>query len=295
MVLNIDPGYIAVPTPNNTGSTLCRSDAVETVTLDPAPASGQNRIDLVICRPRGTDLDGGVNNDFIFDKVTGTAAASPVAPALPAGTVALASVYVGGGVAAIVAGNITDTRPFGLALAGGAARAPYTGAGIGSYTAPDGEVWVAKAGVNGGAWRKARDVLHARWFRNAAFTMATAGQTVLSMDTTIRDSYGLYTPGNGAVTVPVSGVWMFSAMTGASATAVGQFLQHVYSIVSGGAIVHGFTVYSSVAAGFTITSAFSRFLNAGDQIALLGRATVAMNGLTGEGNTNFNATYMGTG
>jgi len=114
MALNIDPGYVAVPTPNNTGTSLCRSDAVEVVTLDPAPAAGTNRIDLVVCHARGTDLDGGVNNDFVFEKVTGTGAASPVAPATPAGTVALANVYVGGGVAAIVAGNITDVRPAAL-------------------------------------------------------------------------------------------------------------------------------------------------------------------------------------
>ena len=111
MTLNIAAGQCAVPTANNTGSALCSSDAVEQVTLTAAPASGSNRIDLVCCQVRGTDIDGGTDNDFIFSVVAGTVAASPVAPAVPANAVALAQVYVTGGTAAIVAGNITDRRP----------------------------------------------------------------------------------------------------------------------------------------------------------------------------------------
>jgi hypothetical protein len=51
--------------------------------------------------------------------VTGTVAASPVAPPVPANAVALAQIAVGTGVAAIVAGNITDVRPGGLVVPGG--------------------------------------------------------------------------------------------------------------------------------------------------------------------------------
>lgn len=114
MQVGILAGQVAVPSQNNTGSSLCTSDAVEYVTLTAAPASGVNRIDLVTCHPRGADLDGGANNDFIFDFVTGTAAATPTVPATPAGQVALAQIYVPGGSAAVTAGNITDVRPGGL-------------------------------------------------------------------------------------------------------------------------------------------------------------------------------------
>jgi hypothetical protein len=117
MTLNVAPGSVAVPTPNNTGTTLCVSDAVEQVTLAAAPGAGSNRIDLVCCQARGTDLDGGANNDFVFVPVTGTAAASPVAPAVPPGAVALASILVPGASASITAGNITDLRPPLLGLA----------------------------------------------------------------------------------------------------------------------------------------------------------------------------------
>jgi hypothetical protein len=114
MTVNIAAGTVAVPTQNSTGTSLCASDGVEQVTLPAAPASGSNRYDLIICRPRGTDLDGGVNNDFIFDSVQGTAAASATVPATPAGTVALAQVYLPGGSAAITPANITDVRPGGM-------------------------------------------------------------------------------------------------------------------------------------------------------------------------------------
>jgi hypothetical protein len=111
MVLNIAAGQVAIPTPNNTGTTLCTSDATEQVTLTAAPGAGSNRIDLVIARARGNDLDGGANDDFVFQTVNGSVAASPTPPAVPSGAVALAQVYVTGGTAAIVAGNITDRRP----------------------------------------------------------------------------------------------------------------------------------------------------------------------------------------
>jgi hypothetical protein len=116
MTVNIDPGNAAVPSANSSGSTLCVSDAQEQVALPAAPASGSNRYDLIIIRPRGTDLDGGVNNDFIFDYVTGDEAASPAVPATPAGTLALATIYETGGSAAITPANVIDARPSGLAF-----------------------------------------------------------------------------------------------------------------------------------------------------------------------------------
>ena len=130
MQVQVAAGQVAVPSQNGTGSTLCASDAVELVNLTAAPGAGTNRIDVVICQPRGNDLDGGANNDFIFTVVTGTAAATPAVPATPAGAVALADIYVGGGVASIVAGNITDVRPGMLAAwPAGAGRGTIAQAG----------------------------------------------------------------------------------------------------------------------------------------------------------------------
>lgn len=110
MTVNIAAGQVAVPTQNNTGATLCSSDATEQVALTAAPAAGQNRYDVIVCQPRGNDLDGGGNNDFVFTVVTGTAAASPTVPTVPAGQYALAQIYVPGGSASVTTGNITDRR-----------------------------------------------------------------------------------------------------------------------------------------------------------------------------------------
>ena len=115
MTVDIAAGQVAVPSSNNTGSVLCTSDAIEQVTLDPAPASGLTRIDLVICQARGTDLDGGGLNDFVFLAVKGTPGGG--VPPTPQNAVALAEVVVVGGSArGDQSANITDYRPRGLAV-----------------------------------------------------------------------------------------------------------------------------------------------------------------------------------
>ena len=186
MTVYVNPGKVAVPASNGTGSVLCTSDAVEQVTLTAAPASGLNRWDVIICHPRGTDIDGGANNDFIFEAVAGNAVASPVVPATPAGTVALANIYVPGGSAAVVGANITDVRPFGLAVPG---VAPPVG-------------------------------MHAGMYRNAAFN-ATNTATVLPYDTAEAGSYpGMVTLGAAArFNILVPGRYLFTAVTSFATTA----------------------------------------------------------------------------
>lgn len=116
MAVDAAPGMVAIPTSNNTGSQLCAWDAPETVTLDPSPPSGTDRVDLVIVQARAADVDGGANNDFVLAFVKGADGGG--APAVPPNAVALAQVTVPGGAAAIVAGNIADARP-GSTLAAG--------------------------------------------------------------------------------------------------------------------------------------------------------------------------------
>lgn len=52
----------------------------------------------------------GVADDVIFQVLAGTPSASPVAPAVPANSMSLATVLVGAGVGTITADKITDTR-----------------------------------------------------------------------------------------------------------------------------------------------------------------------------------------
>jgi hypothetical protein len=225
MTVNVAAGQVAVPTQNSTGSSLCSSDAVEQVTLAAAPGSGTNRYDLVVCQPRGNDLDGGTNNDFVFTTVTGVAAATPTVPAVPAGQVALAQIYVPGGSAAVAAGNITDVRPHGL----GPEQPVAAAAPLAAYTDPiTSEVWVAKGGVNGGVWRKGRDVLRARMFRNTAFSVPTTVTTV-PWDGTSYDDYGLYVAAQNGFVIPVTGMYQFVSKIIVNGTAAGQQLQlYVY-------------------------------------------------------------------
>src|SRR5215472_1181854 len=218
MTLNIAPGQACVPSPNNTGSSLCTSDAVEQVVIGTAPATN-SRIDLVVAQARGADLDGGANNDFVFAVVAGTVAASPVAPAVPAGTVALAQVAVGTNVASITAGNITDVRPHGIGLeVPVAAGAPFA-----SYADPMGEVWVSKGGVYGGAWKKARDVLYIHVSRAAAWNIG--GTALIPFDTIDSDLYGLFAVGTSLWTLPVAGLWRIGGQVAGTVAAANNWLQ----------------------------------------------------------------------
>lgn len=250
MSVNISPGQVAVPTSNNTGSTLCSSDAVETVTLTAAPPSGQSRYDLIICRPRANDIDGGVNNDFIFDFVTGTAATtgSQVVPATPAGTACLAQILIPGASASITQANITSTQPWGLATGGAgslptplAAGAPFT-----SFTDTTGEAWVAKGGVNNGSWRRARDILHGRWSRAASWTTNTSIAFGPALDTTQRDIFGMLS--GGKVVIPLAGMYLVRATLAFNPAAAGSLFGTAIG-KSGvqGAVVYG---YSNAASQF---------------------------------------------
>ena len=113
MNLNVGVGWVVVPTANNTGSVLCASDSIEVVTLGTAPGAGTNRIDVVACTVTSTDIGTTAGDAFSFTAIAGTPAASPVAPTVPAGSVAIAQVLVIGGQATVQAGNITDRRALG--------------------------------------------------------------------------------------------------------------------------------------------------------------------------------------
>jgi hypothetical protein len=122
MDLHVDPGQVAVPSANGTGTVLCTSDAVETLSgtsgIAPAPPVGTDRVDLIVCQPRSADLDGtSTQEDFIFAVVRGADGPPPgAAPMAPAGTVELAQVHVVGGSASLAPANVYDRRPFGLAV-----------------------------------------------------------------------------------------------------------------------------------------------------------------------------------
>jgi hypothetical protein len=268
MQVVIAAGQVAVPTPNNTGTTLCTSDAPENVTLTAAPASGNNRIDLIVCQARGNDLDGGVNNDFVFVAVAGVVAATPTVPAIPAGAVAVAQVYVGGGVSAIALANITDLRPGRLRIPGGPPSDPTLSATTVTTTDATGEVWVAKAGVNGGTWRRARDAIVTEVYRAAAQNVGTGDQTIM-FDTVVRDAYGCWTLGGNALfTCPVAGYYLLDTIQQVIAPNILQIMRAMHN----GALARQ---VGSAPAGACVNLSTDILCAAGDTLSVTGRANVA--------------------
>jgi hypothetical protein len=190
MDIQVSPGSVAVPLVGGVGSVLCVSDDVETVTLPPAPGAGVDRIDLVICQARGADIDGGANDDFLYTSVQGAPTAPPaVAPPVPANAVALGSVYLVGGSAAVDPAKITDLRPGALAVP--AVAAPVT--------------------------------VHAKMYRQAAMNISSAAQ-VAPFDTADTLNGNVNTPGvisglntaNARFIIPIDGRYLFAAMLNAS-------------------------------------------------------------------------------
>lgn len=122
-----------------------------------------------------------------------------------------------------------------------------TGTTIQSFTDPQGFVWVAKNGVNGGAWKMARDVVHARVYRAAAFTIAVGA--ALMFDTVAgamaEDDYGLYSTATGEFSCPVAGIYLISCKTGFSSI-VDVNAADIRIHKNGAFFVYGGGVYQSV-------------------------------------------------
>ena len=130
-----------------TGVQTCALPILQTtVTIGTAPASPNNRIDLVV-------IDAGTGAASV---VAGTPASSPSAPAIPAGKRQICQVSVPNGTSAIAANQITDLRavwghyargiPF--CIAGGSADAltgTFTPATPAESSALDGYIWRVRA------------------------------------------------------------------------------------------------------------------------------------------------------
>lgn len=139
MTVNIAGGKIAVPVAAG-GTALCISDAVEHVTLAPAPGSGMLRWDFVIAQVRGNDIDGGANNDFLFTTVTGTPASGGTeqVPTIPANAINIAAYHMVGGAAALDPAQLFDQRPApgGLSVKPPAADTGWLAIGLASNVVP---------------------------------------------------------------------------------------------------------------------------------------------------------------
>lgn len=110
MSVVIASGWAAIvgTTQANMGTYVAYNDAATVVTITTANPTNP-RIDLVCATVQDAYYTGSSNN-VIFQVIAGTPASSPVAPALPANSIALATVDVAAGALSITSGNITDLR-----------------------------------------------------------------------------------------------------------------------------------------------------------------------------------------
>lgn len=100
-----------------------------TVNLAIAAANATNpRIDVVMVQVQDAAYAGAVNS-ITLSVLTGTPAASPVAPTLPASSLALANILVPAASTSVVTGNITDKRSAYRLRSTSAVRGSVSGAG----------------------------------------------------------------------------------------------------------------------------------------------------------------------
>jgi hypothetical protein len=113
--VTVNAGYCCVPNPAaGQGGYIFGCLQSQTLTLAAADPSNP-RIDLIVARVYDTGNSAGYCD---VEVVTGTAGASPSAPALPSAAIALATVQVTGGAVALGSGSVTDQRSYVVAPGG---------------------------------------------------------------------------------------------------------------------------------------------------------------------------------
>jgi len=110
MSIVVASGWAAIvgTTQANMGTYVGYNDASTVLTVTTANPTNP-RIDRVCMTVQDAYYTGSLN-DVILQVVAGTPAGSPVAPALPANSISLATIAVGAGATSITNANITDTR-----------------------------------------------------------------------------------------------------------------------------------------------------------------------------------------
>lgn len=206
----------------NQGKYLARSLAAVNLVVGAAPGAGTSRIDRVVLHVYDSAIVGGTADVAALEIVAGTAAASPVAPAIPPSSILLAELTIPAGLASITAPNIADRRAGGSALAyprGIIASGPLVANAANNSVIPLNTVIAGAPG-----WLAANTITippGAGGLYAIAIDMSLG--TLASMNAEIRDganaSLGMslvVQPGAGVLTNRANGYWLRQCADGAT-------------------------------------------------------------------------------
>ena len=167
------------------------------------------------------------------------------------------------------------------------------GAPFMSFTDSLGDVWVAKGGVNGGAFRRARDVVNVYVYRSAAMNCSTtsAPGAIFPFDAISADQFGLYSTSTFQVTVPIQGIYLARSLISISITTVPL----ITLMKNGSQFAPGSAQGGQDYAGLVRAQVVEIVrCNANDTLQINHSATVSTNVSNGS-NSSFSLQYLGTG
>jgi hypothetical protein len=330
MVVTIAPGTCAVPVGAGQGVELCYWDANETVTLTNGPAAGNTRIDLITVQVRDDALDAGGQNNFVMSFVTGTpSTGTPAVPAAPARAFGIATVTVPASVTnlntATWAGTtvaLSSPDPAYVPVSSGAAPVPAaptvappagllwvdtsvtpagwnplpppvaSGAGISTFTDVMGDLWVAKGGIAGGAWRRATSVIHGRYQMPTNIAGGTGNNTLTCTQADI-DPFGCI--GSNGFVAPITGSYLVTGWANL-ATAPGSVggMQIILTVAGTQVTVGGGIVYVASSPMWPACSTTDIFnCVAGNVVQAVLWSSQGMTIMGGSGRTGMAMTYLG--
>jgi hypothetical protein len=202
---------------------------------------------------------------------------------------AAASIPAGGSQGQVLQKNSASS--YDVVWASGAPVQPPPPTGFNTFTDGSGEVWVS---LNGSAWKKARDVLHAKVYRNTPYTFPVA-PTAIPYDTVDSDPFLLYTSPN--FKAPIAGMYQVAGCWGCAGGSTGWVIS-IHAFKNGVTVGNGTTLQIS-AGGSWIGPHVSTVvrLAAGDTVAIASESAYGTLGSAAYGLTGMWATfdYLGTG
>jgi len=243
MSVLVDTGWAAIvgTTQANMGVYTVYNDASTALTVTTSDPTNP-RIDRVVVTIQDAFYSGAFN-DVIFQVIAGTPAGSPVAPAIPANSISLATIAVGATVTQINTANITDTRTLVTT------NIPETG---------DISAVVAGTGLSGGG---------------------TTGSVTLNIDTAVTadlTTAQIFT--NKTLTAPIINVGI-NAQTGTTYTPVLSDNGKVVTLTNASPIT--FTVPTNVSVAYAVGASINLAQLGAGQVTVAGAVGVTVNGTPG--------------